>query len=460
MSKTAQYILTAYSFINNITSEQILDVGYQSKSGNPIPSFDEKLLIDLCSESTEIFKSEPNVLNLHDDVIIVGDIHGSFHDLLRILKFIDENDKKVLFLGDYVDRGNFSLECITLLLSLKVSRPESFYLLRGNHEFDSVCSKYGFRDEILNHHNFLRVENNLNNKKLTKASSLVYNSEKVKKLDVEDDFYANHKLIHCYKYSEALYEAFIGTFAYLPIGCVVNDSTFCIHGGLSPRLKNIDDLNAIKRPVVNFDENQLLADVVWSDPTDDYSSIFDENPRGSGFLFSFDAVANFLNENSLKRLIRAHQCVSEGFFLQFDDRCITVFSASSYDNSLENKSAVLQLFQKDDRVQIVTFPPLSRLQKIETLYYKVQSLYSKDTRSNNCFSLLYPKLYLQPAVRMVTNYNGRRIANHKSEKIMTLPRSVNINALIRPRFSTKPLNKKLLVFSDDDKSIDIDEDHL
>ena len=72
-------------------------------------------------------------------------------------------------------------------------------------------------------------------------------------------------------------------------------------------LKFIDDLNAIKRPVFNFDECY---------PTDDYSSIFDENPRGSGFLFSFDAVANFLNENLLKRLIRAYKCVR--CFWEFD----------------------------------------------------------------------------------------------------------------------------------------------
>ena len=58
---------------------------------------------------------------------------------------------KVLFLGDYIDRGQFSLECITLLLALKVMHPNSvFFLIRGNHDFDSFYSKYGFKYEILN----------------------------------------------------------------------------------------------------------------------------------------------------------------------------------------------------------------------------------------------------------------------------------------------------------------------
>ena len=70
----------------------------------------------------------------------------------------------------------------------------------------------------------------------------------------------------------------------------------------------------------------------------------------------------------------------EGFFLQFDDKCITVFSAYSFDNFLENKSAVIQLFQKDDNVQIVNFHPLSCLKKSDRLYYKVQSSHSNETR--------------------------------------------------------------------------------
>lgn len=135
MRKTAQYILSVYSFIYSYPLEKLLDVGYQTKEGNPIPSFDQNLLIDLCSDVQSIFENEENKLDINGNVIIVGDIHGSLDDLLGILKFIQENESKVLFLGDYVDRGNFSLECITILFAMKAAYPDSFFLLRGNHEF-------------------------------------------------------------------------------------------------------------------------------------------------------------------------------------------------------------------------------------------------------------------------------------------------------------------------------------
>lgn len=135
MESISSYILSAYSFISSNTDDMLLDAGNRSKNGNPIPSFDENLLIDLCSEATQIFANEKNILEIEGDIIIVGDIHGSLHDLLRILKFIKKKNSKILFLGDYVDRGNFSLECITILFALKVSYPDDFFLI----ELKIIC---------------------------------------------------------------------------------------------------------------------------------------------------------------------------------------------------------------------------------------------------------------------------------------------------------------------------------
>lgn len=145
------------------------------------------------------------------------------------------------------------------------------FKLRGNHEFDSLCSKYGFKEEILNHHNPKKITKDeiqqTQSKKLTKASSLVYQPDQYNyKYDEEnlyEDYYADHKVMYCYKYTELLYDSFIKTFSYLPIGAILNNSTFCIHGGLSPRLKNVDNINTmIKRPVDNFEESLLFSDVV------------------------------------------------------------------------------------------------------------------------------------------------------------------------------------------------------
>ena len=107
MTTAAAYILKAYSSILSNQYCKIHEVGYQCKEGSPIPSFDEDLLIELCSNVQLIFEKEDNVLVIKGDLIIVGDIHGSFHDLLRILKYTHEKDSKVLFLGEYVDSGNF-----------------------------------------------------------------------------------------------------------------------------------------------------------------------------------------------------------------------------------------------------------------------------------------------------------------------------------------------------------------
>lgn len=165
MTKHASYIFQTYSTLLNLSLDQLLQLGRnQSDDPNPIPSFDENLLINLCSEARSVFEQENIILEIDDDTIVVGDIHGSFHDLLRILNYIQSDNSKILFLGDYVDRGSFSIECITILFALKVSFPDKYFLLRGNHEFDAMCSHYGFKKEILNYHKSKKTFQNGNRK--------------------------------------------------------------------------------------------------------------------------------------------------------------------------------------------------------------------------------------------------------------------------------------------------------
>lgn len=423
MTKTANYILSAYSFITTQTVDKLLDVGYESKGGNPIPSFDEKSLIKLCEDAEKLFQSEDNILRIEGDLTIVGDIHGSFHDLLRILNFIEENDSKVLFLGDFVDRGNFSIECVTILFALKIVRPDNFFLIRGNHEFDALCSQYGFKEEILNYHNPKKKKPTMQQKeKVNDNNILSFNfdtddsSEKVQDDDNQNDGFFDHADMNCYKYTELLYEAFIKAFAFLPIGAIVNQTTFCIHGGLSPRLEKVSQLQyGVIRPVYNFEDNRILSDVLWSDPSSDFSSLFEDNPRGRGFLFSMNVVYNFLSSNSLKRIIRAHQCVRHGTHTQFNEKFITVFSASSYDKDMHNSSGILKIFQKDDIVHSISFPPITRLDKSDAAYYKVQAFNNaKDCKSHICFSFKHPNLNSNYTVRMVTNTANKGIKHHQS----------------------------------------------
>lgn len=353
MAIAADYVLNAYSFLKSSPLDVILNVGYQSKEGNPIPSLDENVLIELCSEARLIFEKEHNILEIEGDFIVVGDIHGSFHDLLRIIHYIEKVQLKAIFLGDYVDRGEFSLECITLLFAMKAKYPDYIYLLRGNHEFDSVCSQYGFKNEIIDYHNPKKIKQQQTQKidDNYKLEIMNYDFEEPESDKTDDmydnkcdEYYANHNNMNCYKYSEKLYEAFIQAFSYLPIGAILNGTTLCIHGGLSPRFEILDHLRmGITRPINSFEDNNLLSDLVWSDPSASFSVEFDNNPRGRGYLFNSTSVTNFLNANNLTRIIRAHQCVKHGSLTQFNEKCITVFSASSYGPEMKNSSGILKL---------------------------------------------------------------------------------------------------------------------
>ncbi len=78
-------------------------------------------LLELINIFIGIVKAEPNIVKIEDPVTVVGDIHGQFYDLLKLLEVGgNPEDTKYLFLGDYVDRGAFSIEVIILLYALKV----------------------------------------------------------------------------------------------------------------------------------------------------------------------------------------------------------------------------------------------------------------------------------------------------------------------------------------------------
>ncbi|OHT10605.1 Serine/threonine-protein phosphatase PP1 [Tritrichomonas foetus] len=320
MASPAFQVFSAYSFVYTLPEDLITSVG----ESIAIPSFDEDVLSRLCQQALKLFEKEEIVSEIDGDVIVVGDIHGSLHDLLRIINFCGQRTK-VLFLGDYVDRGSYSVEVIALLLALKILYPDTFFLLRGNHEFDAMCSNYGFKDEV----------------------------------------------IKTNEYSDSLYDEFLHVFSYLPVAAIVNKSSFCIHGGLSPELKKISDIKRISRPVNNFDDCKLLSDIMWADPNTNNNQNFAENPRGRGTLFGGVEVVKFLKNNKLSRLIRAHECVQNGAQFLFGSKVITVFSASSYNYDMGNSSGLLNITEETNNVKEIVFEPLHRMPKEEAQYRQV-----------------------------------------------------------------------------------------
>ena len=95
-------------------------------------------------------KKEPNLVKIPEPVVVVGDIHGQYYDLVHMLnKAGDPSKLNYLFMGDYVDRGIFGLECMVLLIAIKTNFPKKFVLLRGNHESRNMTESFTFRDEVI-----------------------------------------------------------------------------------------------------------------------------------------------------------------------------------------------------------------------------------------------------------------------------------------------------------------------
>jgi serine/threonine-protein phosphatase 2A catalytic subunit len=99
---------------------------------NPLP---EDKIKELCEKAKGILKEESNVQTVRTPVTICGDIHGQFWDLKELFKIGGElPENNYLFMGDYVDRGYYSVETVTLLVMCKVRYPQRITILRGNHE--------------------------------------------------------------------------------------------------------------------------------------------------------------------------------------------------------------------------------------------------------------------------------------------------------------------------------------
>eukprot|EP01028_Stygiella_incarcerata_P007534 TRINITY_DN312_c0_g1_i1.p1 TRINITY_DN312_c0_g1~~TRINITY_DN312_c0_g1_i1.p1 ORF type:complete len:309 (+),score=72.47 TRINITY_DN312_c0_g1_i1:286-1212(+) len=249
---------------------------------------------ELCDRAREILLEESNVQRISAPVTVCGDIHGQFYDLKELFKVGgDVPDTNYLFMGDFVDRGFYSVETFLLLIALKVRYSDRITLIRGNHESRQITQVYGFYDECLRKYGSVNV----------------------------------------WRYCTEIFD-------FLSLSALIDDRIFCVHGGLSPAVNSLDQIRTIDRKQ-EVPHDGAMCDLLWSDPEDMQG--WGLSPRGAGFLFGGDVVAEFNATNKIELICRAHQLVMEGYKHMFSDSLVTVWSAPNYCYRCGNVAAILEL---------------------------------------------------------------------------------------------------------------------
>lgn len=266
-----------------------------------------QLLMALYNDIDSLLDEEDKCARVVSPCYIIGDIHGNLEDLLTLEKSIWKRIPCVganyVFLGDYVDRGQWGFECALYLMSFKTLAPNKVTMLRGNHEVRSLQKYYSYKKELE------------------------------------------------FKYGEELglkvWEVTNKIFDKLPVAAVVDDAIFCAHGGIPYTAKTIDEINLSPRELSDPEREAPAAwEILWSDPCHPQQFIemcstlkLDPNEtggfvknvkRGTAYQFNEVGAASFLEANGLTHIVRAHEVPQNGFTFHFVNKCITIFSSSHY----------------------------------------------------------------------------------------------------------------------------------
>lgn len=250
----------------------------------------------LVSRIKFLMAEEGNVCKVDAPVVVVGDIHGQFFDMLEMLEMAGMPPRSnFLFLGDLVDRGHNSIETLLYVFLLKARYPDRITIIRGNHESRATSRVYGFYDECRRKFQNMKV------------------------------------WILCTE-----------LFEFFPISALINGKVFGVHGGIPAETSALDDIQFYDRKQEQVGKG-LIADLLWSDPDPSDAAPFSESSRGVGHLYGSDPVKKFLHQNDLSFIVRSHQMVNEGFEEYFDGLVITVWSAPNYLYRCGNKASILHL---------------------------------------------------------------------------------------------------------------------
>ncbi|NXL88342.1 PP2BC phosphatase, partial [Alectura lathami] len=280
---------------------------------------EEDAALKIINDGAAILRHEKTMIEVEAPITVCGDIHGQFFDLMKLFEVGGSpNNTRYLFLGDYVDRGYFSIECVLYLWSLKINHPKTLFLLRGNHECRHLTEYFTFKQEC-------EEVDPLGEGKTTADLEGLQPIPKTRGAE--------------------------------PAGCCAAAPQRC------PDVVRDFQLDRFKEPPA-FGP---MCDLLWSDPSEDYGNEktvehFAHNTvRGCSYFYrqagarralteleSYPAVCDFLQNNSLLSVIRAHEAQDAGYRMYRKSQTtgfpslITIFSAPNYLDVYNNKAAVLK----------------------------------------------------------------------------------------------------------------------
>ena len=280
---------------------------YYKKNANIIV-LDKNFISNLINEALGQLKSSTPLIKLRSPVKIFGSINGQYNDLMRYFSLFGRPSElkgdiecvDYLFLGNFTNRGAFSLETVCLLLALKVKYNGHFHLLRGNQEDLEISKLYGLAEEC---------------------------KEKLK----EDINQPN-----------SIFNQLCNLFEYLPLAAVVNNQIFCCHNGISKNGLFLNDIQRLKFPI-KVKTCPIAKDLLWNTPNINDNISFNKllpieyKPE----QFNANALDSFLKTNKLKMIIRSHDVCQKGISNCFGDRVLTIFSSTNYCGVYQNAGALI-----------------------------------------------------------------------------------------------------------------------
>jgi protein phosphatase len=259
-----------------------------TKSYQDFKTLIESLLNELLFELNLRDRKKHVKLNCNCDVLFIGDVHGDYYTLLAILEKANafkilRNRGYIVFLGDYIDRGDEQIKTLALLALLKTEWRDRVILLRGNHEPPPhlIPSPHDFPLKLIES----------------------FGSSNAKEL---------------YSILQKVFEA-------LPLILYMPKKLIALHGGPPvTRLLKHDN----PEDIVNVSEEDY-EEVLWSDPSEDVENYEFNYIRGAGLLWGFKVTEELLRKTSTKIIIRGHE-PCDGYKFNHEEKVLTLFSMKGY----------------------------------------------------------------------------------------------------------------------------------